>query len=336
MNGHKILSLCGALVLAAVSVMATEPIPVIVETDMGNDIDDALALDLLYKAMDDGRVSILGIGHHKKTATASDYIGILNTWYGYPDIPVGRSDTPVATDGSVDYTAAVVSMTKTDGSALFPATTRKEEPTVSMYRRLLSQQPDTSVVFVSLGFATELAKLLKSKADEWSPLSGRELVARKVRLLSIMAGSYGDNKIAEFNVKSDIASMRTLFDEWPVEVVQNPFEIGPEVLFPASVVTDSLAWAPAHPVAEGYKVYASMPYDRPTWDLLSVVYLLQPDMFDVSAPGRVSVNSDGYTSFMPGDGGMHRVLSATAEQCDKLRDYIIRQVSRVPLLRMIQ
>ena len=70
-----------------------EPIRLIVETDMGNDIDDALAFDLIYKAMDDGRVDLLAIGHHKLSPTATDYIDILNTWYGYPDIPLAQSPT---------------------------------------------------------------------------------------------------------------------------------------------------------------------------------------------------------------------------------------------------
>ena len=56
---------------------APEPIRLIVETDMGNDIDDALAFDLIYKAMDDGRVDLLAIGNHKLSPTATDYIDIL-------------------------------------------------------------------------------------------------------------------------------------------------------------------------------------------------------------------------------------------------------------------
>ena len=91
-------------------VSAADTLPVLVETDMGNDIDDALALDLLYKAMDDGKIRILGIGNHKLTDTASDYIDILNTWYGYPDIPVGKSTTPIASADGVDYTAFVTQM----------------------------------------------------------------------------------------------------------------------------------------------------------------------------------------------------------------------------------
>ena len=53
-----------------------EPVRLIVETDMGNDIDDALAFDLIYKAMDDGRADLLAIGNHKLSPTATDYIDI--------------------------------------------------------------------------------------------------------------------------------------------------------------------------------------------------------------------------------------------------------------------
>ena len=102
-----------------------EPIRLIVETDMGNDIDDALAFDLIYKAMDDGRVDLLAIGNHKLSPTATDYIDILNTWYGYPDIPLAQSPTPVLNDHAPDYTAAVCAMTREDGS---PAFARSKTP----------------------------------------------------------------------------------------------------------------------------------------------------------------------------------------------------------------
>ena len=170
---------------------APEPIRLIVETDMGNDIDDALAFDLIYKAMDDGRVDLLAIGNHKLSPTATDYIDILNTWYGYPDIPLAQSPTPVLNDHAPDYTAAVCAMTREDGSPAFARSKTPEqiEDPVTLYRRTLAAQPDRSVTVLSLGFATELAKLLDSPADDISPLTGRELVARKVKTLSIMAGA---------------------------------------------------------------------------------------------------------------------------------------------------
>ena len=150
---------------------APEPIRLIVETDMGNDIDDALAFDLIYKAMDDGRVDLLAIGNHKLSPTATDYIDILNTWYGYPDIPLAQSPTPVLNDHAPDYTAAVCAMTREDGSPAFARSKTPEqiEDPVTLYRRTLAAQPDRSVTVLSLGFATELAKLLWTEAGKPAP-----------------------------------------------------------------------------------------------------------------------------------------------------------------------
>lgn len=311
---------------------AEEPIRLIVETDMGNDIDDALAFDLIYKAMDEGRVELLAVGNHKLSPTATDYIDILNTWYGYPATPLAQSPTPVFNAHAADYTEAVCAMTNADGSPAFARSKRPEqiEEPVALYRRILAAQPDRSVTVLSLGFATELAKLLESPADDLSPLTGRELVARKVRELSIMAGSYGEKQRAEYNVVNDILAMQRLFAEWDTPIVQNPFELGKMIQYPASAIENDFGWATLHPVVEGYRHYREMPYDRATWDLLSVVWLLHPEYFTVSEPGTVVVDDAGYTHFTPAAEGRHRWLTATPEQCDALRDYIVRTTVRAP------
>ena len=41
------------------------PLTVIIETDLGNDVDDALALDLLYKYQDAGKIRLLAVNLSK-------------------------------------------------------------------------------------------------------------------------------------------------------------------------------------------------------------------------------------------------------------------------------
>jgi inosine-uridine nucleoside N-ribohydrolase len=305
---------------------------VIVETDMGNDIDDALAFDLLYKGMDDGELKVLAIGNHKLSPTATDFIDILSTWYGYGYLPLAKSPTPVKNTEARDYTLPVCAMTDDNHHPLFARSKMPEqiENPVTLYRKILASYPDKSIIFVSLGFATELAKLVNSPADDISPLSGRELVARKAKYLSIMAGSYGSKKRAEFNVVNDIPAMQKLLSEWDAPIIQNPFELGKQVMYPASAIQDGLGWAKAHPVAEGYKSYHRMPYDRPTWDLLSVIYLTHPEFFTESEVGTISVDNAGYTFFSANPDGKHRVLSLTSEQATRLREYIIQTTTRCP------
>ena len=76
--------LTASFVLAgeAVYAQAVEPVPVIVETDLGNDIDDALALDLVYQAVCNGKIDLKMVSVHKKSPTACAYADILNRWYG--------------------------------------------------------------------------------------------------------------------------------------------------------------------------------------------------------------------------------------------------------------
>jgi hypothetical protein len=63
-------------------------------------------------------------------------------------------------------------------------------------------------------------------------------------------------------------------------------------------------------VADAYRSYMPMPYDRPTWDLTSALYAIRPgrQYFALSPAGRVSVDEDGQTRFTPAPEGKHRYL----------------------------
>ncbi len=117
-------------------------------------------------------------------------------------------------------------------------------------------------------------------------------------------------------MKTDVAAARKVFDRWPTPIVASGFEIGQALLFPARAVERDFAWAAAHPVADAYRNYMKMPYDRPTWDLTAVLYALRPDggYFNVSAPGRITVDEQGQTHFQASPEGKHRYLILTDAQ----------------------
>ena len=282
------------------------PVKFIIETDMGNDIDDALALAIALRAMDDGKAELLAVGCHKLSTSPAAFCDAVCTYYGHPGIPVAMSLTPVKESSSyVDYTQVEKDFEK--------SLTEYPEP-VALYRKILSEQPDNSVTFVSLGFGTTVAQLLESGPDDISPLTGVELVAKKTKGLSVMCGSYGAQKISEYNVRNDIPAMKTVFEKWPTIIWQNPGEIGDVVHYPADFIEQNLGYEKPNPVAEGYKAYLPMPYNRQCWDLLSVLYPLRPELFTESVPGTVTVDEKGYTWFTPSEDGRHIVLSATLDQ----------------------
>ena len=84
---------------------------IIMETDIGNDIDDAMAMDLLYKYLDAGKINLLAVNINKEGTAPAEYVDILNTWYGHPDIPIGviRNGADCENDAP-NYAKAVVNM----------------------------------------------------------------------------------------------------------------------------------------------------------------------------------------------------------------------------------
>ncbi len=89
-------------------------------------------------------------------------------------------------------------------------------------------------------------------------------------------------------------------------------------------MAEGLDWAEHHPVVDGYRAYRPMPYDRAAWDLMSVLWVTAgEDLFTVSEPGRLSVDSEGYMHFEPREEGTHRFLTATDAQAEALGRLIV-------------
>lgn len=309
---------------------------VIFETDMGNDVDDALALDMLYKYMDAGKIDLIGIMTNKESLYSSEFIDIMNTWYGYPGIPVGivRQGADCENDAT-NYAKQVCLMNKENGEPLFGRSMKNYDQLPDahlLYRKILAQQPDHSVTIISVGFSTNLGRLLETQADEFSPLTGKELVTQKVKLLCTMAGCFNNDKLNEYNIVKDIPAARKVFEEWPTQLVTSPFEVGIAILYPASSILNDFTWAPAHPAAEAYKSYQPMPYDRPTWDLTSVLYTVEgPSWFNVSPAGKIGVTDVGGTTFIPDSTAHQFYLTVDSLQAEKIKQHFIDLIKQQPL-----
>ena len=303
------------------------PVSVIFETDMGNDVDDALALDMLYKYQDSGLIKLILISTNKNSKYSAQYIDILNTWYGYPDIPVGEVKDGANSQGdSHDYTQTVCEYT--------PAFKRSKDSfpeSVGLYRKILAAQPDGSVIVISTGFSTNLARLLDSKSDTYSALNGKALVAKKVKLLSMMAGNFEGEKMIEYNVLRDVPAAKKVFEEFPCKTVTSPFELGDKILYPASSIEHDFTWTPAHPMVIADKSYMTMPYDRQTWDLTAVVYAIEGEhYFTVSKPGTIQVDEKGYTTFTANANSNRHYLEVTPQQAATIRGHFIKMITAKP------
>lgn len=322
-----LLTICLVMGVAAMGTCADvkmdRPVKLIFDTDIGNDIDDALALAMIHTLTDRGEAELLAVTVNKDNPWAGVYVDLVNQFYGRLEVPIGTVRNGKTPDDGAFVRA--VAERKASGKFVYPRSLKSgaDAPdAVGLLRRTLAAQPDGSVVIVSVGFMTNLARLLESAADKDSPLTGKELVKRKVRLYVMMAGAFRRATDPEYNVAMDAKAGRKVFDQWPTPIVATGYEIGAEILYPAESIEKDFAYVPNHPIAEAYRVFSKMPYDRPTWDLTAVLYAIRPDRgyFGLSSPGKITLDEKNVTHFAPSDGGTHRYLTVTQEQIARIRE----------------
>ncbi|HBY60003.1 MAG TPA: nucleoside hydrolase [Solibacterales bacterium] len=311
------------LLLAEALLCAAPPVPVIFDTDMGNDIDDAMALGILHNLEKRGEIKLAAITLTKDNPWASAYTELINRFYGRPAIPLGVVANGVTKDEG-RFARKVA-----EAQGVKP---RQQPEAVALLRKTLAAQPDGSVIVIQVGFSTNLARLLDTKGDGASPLDGRALAAKKVKLLSVMGGNFVKGERLEYNIMEDVPSAQKLVAGWPTPIVFSGFEIGEAITYPYKSIAEDYRWATKHPVVEGYVLYEKMPHNRPTWDLTSVLYALRPDRgyFDLSEPGTVTFEGKGKTVFTPSAGGRHRYLKVNQVQIERVRDTFVWLCSEPP------
>ena len=333
---HFILILAVGLIFPMQS-FAAEPVRLIFDTDMGNDVDDALALACIHSLETREACKLLAVTLTKDNDWAGPYVDAINTFYGRPDIPIG-----VVRKGMTPALGKYLPLAqqRNNGKLRYPRSLKsgKDAPeAVALIRKTLAAQPDASVCIVQVGFSTNCARLLESNGDDASPLTGVELVRKKVKLLSVMAGAFqriGDNeRFKEYNVVKDIANAKLIASKWPTEVVFSGFEIGISIPYPASSILRDFNYVEHHPVAESYHLYNPPPHNRPTWDLTSVLYAVFPDRdyFGISSTGTVTIEDDGFSRFDKEKTGRHRYLTASREQIVRVTEALVQLASQPPL-----
>ena len=84
-------SLCCVLtlILLADSAGAADPVPIIYDTDIGNDVDDVLALGMLHSLQTRGMSELLAVTITKDHDQCAPFVDAVNTFYGRGNIPRG-------------------------------------------------------------------------------------------------------------------------------------------------------------------------------------------------------------------------------------------------------
>ena len=284
---------------------------ILFDTDMGADCDDAAALAIALELMDAGECELLAVTHCTMCESAAGCIEAILKDYGHAEIPIGsfHPGDGLETKEWRDVYATEVAMAY---DTLFRHGGHYED-SVRLMRRVLAAA-DTKITVVSTGPLTSLARLLQSKADEFSPLNGVELVREKVEAAYCMAGTFPQQwpeskGQVEWNILCDVPSMKLVSEQWPTEMIFSSFEIGLPMITCKKLQTEGRI---NNPVRTCFEVWHRQDgkVGRSSWDPATMLCAIRPEADDwkLSERGWVSVDEKGLTELVTDVNGRHRYM----------------------------
>jgi len=302
---------------------------IIFDTDIAPDYDDVGAIALLHAFEDNGEAKILATISCNTFETTAPTLSVLNTYFNKPEIPVGitKGNFPNK-DCSQQWAQAI--------NAKYPHNIKSNdqaEDAVKLYRKILSSQPDKSVTIVTVGFFTNLAGLLNSTADEYSPLNGKELVTKKVKQLVSMSARIdsGKNNGYEFNVLVDAKASQKVFSDWPTPWIMSGFEIGEKIHTGIRLINNNNIQN--SPVKDAFKIALTKDNNtigRNSWDetaVLVAVRGMQP--FFNYKKLNFKIEDDGKDVVIPGDKITYLTFKQTPEEIGQtIEDLMMHQPSK--------
>ena len=288
-------------------------VPLIVDTDMFSSADDVGALASAFGLQLRGEANVLAVTVNTRTsrpAVATNSwkcVAAIDAFYGAAGVPIGTALPNNGTEvNTVDWTKPC--------AQLAPAGTPVPPAAVDVLRRTLAAQPDGSVTIASVGYFGNLSALLDSPADAISPLTGRQLVAQKVRVLVSMAGGY-PSRSAETNLAGDPASAQNVAANWPTPIVWSGYEVGDQIHTGQTISSTHPAGSPVRAAYEAFVGPNNWIY---SYDLTAVYHAVRPadTLLARVGPGTNAVDSGGGNVFTTGPGSQYYLKLSSATSLD--------------------
>jgi hypothetical protein len=286
-----------------------EPVRIIFDTDMGSDCDDAGALAILHVYVDRGLAEIIGcIYSSGKVPYGAGVVQAINIYYGRPDIPIGAAHDDKVGD-PVDKMGAEKLAKDTAAFGNRIVHNRDAEEMTELNRRLLAQEEDNSVVYLTVGHTKGFYDLLVSKPDDISGLSGRELVKKKVKRWVAMGAVGADNQEGHFRREwnfhhnGSAPYTKYLVENCPVPIVY--IATGSDVYTGKSLQ----ATEPGNIVRTVYRDWLwnvakkTLDDQRPSWDLIGVHYAVNGlgEYLVADEDGWLEIDVDKGARWIPGE-----------------------------------
>ena len=217
MNKYLLLTLVSFLMMHTAIGFTQKNI--ILDTDFGGDADDLGALVMLNHFIDKGECNLLAVVSWSTEQYVIPAIDAVNHYYGHPDIPLGIRQADNYYE-SWNYNKVIADQFEHN------MTNKTAEDATVLYRQILAKSKDKSTVIIPIGPLYNIQALLQSGADSISPLTGKELVSRKVKEFVIMGGQFPEGK-DEWNFNGNMPGVtQYVLANIPVPITYSGFEIG--------------------------------------------------------------------------------------------------------------
>lgn len=295
------------------------PIKIIFDTDIGGDCDDAGTLAMLHRLCDMGESELLAVTHCFSSPYVAGCIDAINNFYGR-EVPIGINYSIEHNDRGV-YAGELCDRYSTRYPSEYYKTELSAPDTLTVLRKTLAAAEDGSITFVVTGKLSSMAKLVRSSADEISPLAGKELIERKIARTVVMGGRFfeswpmiiypdgktdGNSVTREWNIKgSGVCDAQTVCDEWPGELVFSSYEIGSYV---KTMVGYPDRAREGDPVALAYQIH-NQGRGRCSWDQTAMLEAIRPNRYwNYHEFGRITVDEELVTHWNPDPSRRHTYL----------------------------
>lgn len=308
------------------------PVKIIFDTDIGWDCDDAGALAMLHRLCDKGEAELLAVTHCMANPWLAGCIDAINRFYGR-EVPVGINYDMLKPEDKGVYAGALCEGFPNRYPAETWGTDKAAPDTLTVLRRTLAEAEDGSVTLVVTGNLWSMARLAVSGPDEISPMTGQEMISRKLARTVLMGGRFfeswpmpiyaaiqpiGDPSTWEWNIYgSGLETAQAAFDNWCGELVLSSFEIGTYIVTMQGYPSRAAA---GDPVALAYELH-NKGTGRNSWDHTAMLEAIRPGVYwNYHANGRIWVDENLVTHWKPDENCRHTYLLPKADYED------IRQV----------
>lgn len=286
---------------------------VILDTDLGSDVDDVGAVALANIFNNQKKINLLCVTHTTSGEYGPLICEAINEFYGNKNIEVGVYKGPTFMKEELpnsypEVTANAFSHKHKNVSELPDA--------VEILRKNLSSHEHVTLIFI--GQLLNLYNLMKSGPDKYSNLDGLSLINEKVDAVYIMGGKFPEvtgipsDDQPEYNLLTALEASIYTIRRLKVKTVFVDGTIGSQVTTGAKVIREH---GDKHIVGFAYShyIYREKDGSRFSWDPITVYKgCIDDSLLNEVGPGMVTIDDQGNTKFVDDKNGNFYVVTRNA------------------------